>query len=84
MLGLLQQNPIIVDVGQKADATPDISLEFVVGMFSMAGVFLLVAVVGSLLVAAGIILSKRWRPPSASAGELTHTRLRIDDANSTK
>lgn len=84
MLALLQQNPIIVDVGQKADATPDISLEFVVGMFSMAGVFLLAAAVGSLLVAGGIIVSKRWRRPSASAGEPTHTRLRIDDPNSAK
>jgi hypothetical protein len=53
-------------------------------MFSMAGVFLLAAAGGSLLVAGGIIVSKRWRRPSASAGEPTHTRLRIDDPNSAK
>ena len=51
VLSLLQQNPIIVDVGKPPEATPDISLDFVVGMFALAGMFLLAALVGSLIVA---------------------------------
>jgi hypothetical protein len=36
VLFLLHQNPIIVDVGSQPDATGDISIDFVVGMFAMA------------------------------------------------
>jgi len=59
LLRFLQEKPIIVDVGKPPDPTPDISLNFVVGMFAMAGVFLLVAFVGSLIVAGVILFMKR-------------------------
>lgn len=78
---LLQPGPIIVDVGQPAETTPDISLDFVVGMFAMAGVFLLAALIGSAVVAGVILLRARRREASASAGAPTHTRLQIDQAN---
>ena len=75
----LQQNPIVVDLASKPEAAPDISLDVIVGMFAMAGVFLLVAALGSGLVAGGMILYKRWRdaaaPPTQSPH--THTSLRI-------
>jgi hypothetical protein len=75
---LLVQNPIIVDVGRQPDPTGDISIDFVVGMFALAGVLLLVAAVGCLIVAAVVIVIKRRRSASDDSGEMTsHTRLKI-------
>jgi len=74
----LQQNPIIVDVGERADPTADISLEFVVGMFSLAGVLLLAATLGSVIVAVVVILYKRRRAAlDTSETSTSHTRLKI-------
>jgi hypothetical protein len=74
----LVQNPIIVDVGRQPDPTGDISIEFVVGMFAMAGVLLAVAAVGCLIVAGIVILIKRRRAATDDSGEMTsHTRLKI-------
>ena len=63
MIALLSlvQNPIIVDVGKQPDPTGDISIDFVVGMFAMAGVLLAVAAVGCLIVAGAVVFIKRRR-----------------------
>jgi hypothetical protein len=76
LLRFLQEKPIIVDVGKPPDPTPDISLNFVVGMFAMAGVFLLVALVGSLIVA-GVILVMKRRQQRLAPDDPGHTTLRI-------
>jgi hypothetical protein len=76
LLRLLQEKPIIVDVGKPPDPTPDISLDFVVGMFAMAGIFLLVALVGSLIVA-GVILFMKRRQQRVSPDDPGHTTLRL-------
>jgi len=77
-LALLQQKPIIVDVGKQPTPTRDITFDFLVGMFTMAGVLLLAALVGSLLVAGGIILYKRRSGPSSTdTGNPGHTTLRL-------
>ena len=60
----------------RPDPTPDISLDFVVGMFAMAGVFLLVALVGSLIVA-GVILFMKRRQQRLAPDDPGHTTLRI-------
>lgn len=74
----LVQSPIIVDVGSQPEATGDISIQFVVGMFAMAGVLLLIAALGSLIVAGLVILYKRRRLSADDSGEMTsHTRLKI-------
>ncbi len=74
----LVQNPIIVDVGSQPDPTGDISIDFVVGMFAMAGVLLAVAVVGCLIVAGVVIFIKRRRSAMDDSNEMTsHTRLKI-------
>ena len=74
----LVQNPIIVDVGKQPYPTGDISIDFVIGMFAMAGVLLAVAVVGCLIVAVVVILVKRRRSAMDDSGEMTsHTRLKI-------
>lgn len=74
----LVQNPIIVDVGKQPDPTDDISLNFVVGMFEMAGVLLAVAAVGCLIVAGVVLFIKRRQAAKDDSGEMTsHTRLKI-------
>ena len=80
MISLLSlvQNPIIVDVGKQPDPTDDISLNFVVGMFAMAGVLLAVAAVGCLIVAGVVVLIKRRQLKNDDGSEMTsHTRLKI-------
>jgi hypothetical protein len=80
MISLLSlvQNPIIVDVGKQPDPTDDISLNFVVGMFAMAGVLLAVAAVGCLIVAGVVVLIKRRQSKNDDGSEMTsHTRLKI-------
>lgn len=74
----LVQNPIIVDVGKQPDPTGDISIDFVVGMFAMAGVLLAVAAVGCLIVAGVVVFVKRRQAAHDDSGEMTsHTRLKI-------
>jgi len=76
LLTLLQQNPIIVDVGKQPTPTRDVTFDFLAGMFAMAGLFVLAALIGSALVAGGIILYKR-RQSSTDTGQQDHTSLRI-------
>jgi hypothetical protein len=74
----LVQNPIIVDVGRQPDPTGDISIDFVVGMFAMAGVLLAVAAVGCLIVAGLVVFFKRRRSAMNDSDEMSsHTRLKI-------
>lgn len=80
MIALLSlvQNPIIVDVGKQPDPTGDISMDFVVGMFAMAGVLLAVAAIGCLIVAGVVVFIKRRQAANNDSGEMTsHTRLKI-------
>ncbi|HLG60033.1 MAG TPA: hypothetical protein VI485_32130 [Vicinamibacterales bacterium] len=77
VLALLQQTPIIIEVGKPPEATPDISIDFVVGMFAMAGIFLLAALIGSLVVAGSMLVYKRRQQKAASSNETSHTTLRI-------
>ena len=71
----LQQNPIVVEVAKQPPPTRDASIDAVLSIFALAGVFLLAAVVGSVLVAGGMVLYKRWK--GTPEGDATHTRLRI-------
>jgi predicted RND superfamily exporter protein len=74
----LVQNPIIVDVGRQPDPTGDISIDFVIGMFAMAGVLLAVAIAGCVIVAGIVIFIKRRRAAMDDSDETTsHTRLKI-------
>ena len=77
MLLFLQQKPIVVDLASQPEAAPDISLDVIVGMFAMAGVFLLVAALGSGLVAAGMLLYKRRRDASAPPTQSPHTHTSL-------
>jgi hypothetical protein len=71
----LPQNPIVVEVVKQPPPTRDASIDAVLSIFALAGVFLLAAAVGSALVAGAIVLYKRWR--GTPEGGASHTQLRI-------
>ena len=77
MFVFLAQEPIVVDLTAKAEPSRDISIEVVLAMFAVAGIFLLVAVIGCALVAGGMIGYKRWRDASAPPDEAQHTHIRL-------
>ena len=78
MFTRLAQDPIVVDLATQSPPSRDISIEVVLAMFAVAGIFLLVAAIGSAIVAGGILLYKRWKDAAAPQGsEPTHIRLGI-------
>ena len=74
---LIQQEPILVEVLRQPEAARDISLDVVLGMFSMAGVLLLCAALGGLVVGAIFIVIRRARDAKATPTDSDHVRLRI-------
>ena len=74
---LIQQEPIIVEVLKQPAATPDISVEVVLGMFELAGAALLVAALGGIVAGAIFIGVRRRRDASAPPTDTGHVRLRI-------
>jgi hypothetical protein len=76
VLSWIQQQPFIIDVSRQPEATPDISLSVVLAAFAMAGVALLVAAVGGLVVGAVFVAIRRFRD-TASPPANEHLRLRI-------
>jgi len=77
MLALLAQKPIVVDLTREQPTSHDISIDVVLGMFAMAGIFLLVALIGSSIVAGGMILYKRWRDSSGPSQTEPHTHIKL-------
>lgn len=78
MILFLQQTPIVVELKDKAEPARDISIDVVLGMFATAGWFLLAGAIGCGIVAAAVLLYKRWRDASAPMqAPHTHTRLQI-------
>ena len=74
---LFQQQPIVVDVIKQPPPARDISIDVVLGMFQMAGVLLLAAAVGGLIVGLIFIGIRRIRDASAASSESEHVKLRI-------
>jgi hypothetical protein len=79
VIRFLLQQPVIVDLADQPKPSQDISIDVILGMFAMAGALLLIAAIGSGIVAAGMLLYKRWRDASAPASQSphSHTSLRI-------
>ena len=73
----IQQEPIVVEVLRQPEAARDISVDVVIGMFSLAGVALLFAALGGLVVGAIFIGIRRFRDASAPPVETETLRLRI-------
>ena len=74
---LLQQEPIVVDVIKQPPPAKDISVDVILGMFQMAGVVLLAAAVGGLIVGLIFIAIRRFRDASAPSSDSDHVKLRI-------
>lgn len=79
MFSWIQQQPIVVEVLNQPTATKDISIDFVLAMFKMAGFAILFAAVGGLLVGGAFILIRRlrdnWAPSTPT--DPGHAKLRI-------
>ena len=73
----IQQEPIVVEILKQPEAARDISIDVVLGMFTMAGILLLVAAIGGLVAGAIFIGIRRFRDSSASPTDTRHLRLRI-------
>ena len=73
----LQQEPIVVDVIKQPPPAHDISVDVVLGMFQMAGVLLLAAAIGGVIVGLVFIWIRRLRDASAPPTDTEHVRLRI-------
>jgi hypothetical protein len=73
----LQQEPIVVDVIKQPPPAKDISIDVILGMFQMAGVVLLAAAVGGVIVGLIFIGIRRLRDASAPASDSEHVKLRI-------
>ena len=63
----LQQEPIVVEVIKQPQPTQDISIDYIITMFASAGVFLLIAAAGGILVGAIFIAIRRMQERSAPA-----------------
>ena len=72
----IQQAPVVVDVFKQPEVTRDISVDVVIGMFSMAGAVLLLAAIGGLVVGAIFVGVRRYRDASAPPTETTGLGLR--------
>ena len=74
----LQQEPIVVEVIKQPQPTRDISIDSIITMFQTAGLFLLAAALGGVIVGAIFIGIRRLRDASTPhTGETEHVRLRI-------
>ena len=73
----IQQEPIVVEVLRQPEAARDISVDVVIGMFWMAGVMVLGAVLGGLVVGAIFVGIRRFRESSAPPTDTNHVRLRL-------
>ena len=75
----LQDQPVVVDVIKQPPAAHDISIDYILTMFASAGVFLLIAAVGGLIVGAIFVAIRRMQDKSAPATnpDSSHLKLRI-------
>ena len=77
LLILLQQNPIVVETIRQPEPAQDISIQYVLGMFMMAGVVLLFAGVGGIVVGGLFVLYRKYREGSEPERPGDDLRLRI-------
>ena len=80
MLGFLQDKPIVVEVIRQPEVTRDVSVDAVLGMFALAGVFILIAIVGGLVVGGIYVWIRRKQDASAPSSDTpvtSHVKLQI-------
>ena len=69
--------PFIVDVSKQPVPTHDISIDVVLAAFASAGIALLVAAVGGVIVGAIFVMIRRYRDAHTTKTDSDHVRLRI-------
>ena len=73
-----EQPPIVVEVLKQPQATRDISIDYILTMFATAGVFLLIAAVGGIIVGGIIVAIRRMRDASKPPDpDSSHVKLRL-------
>ena len=72
----IQEEPIVVEVLNQPDFARDISVDVVLGMFALAGVMLLAAAIGGLVVGAVFVGIRRYRDATAPPADTETLRLR--------
>lgn len=80
MFAFLQDKPIVVEVLRQPEATRDVSVDAVLGMFALAGVAILLAALGGLIVGAIFVWIRRQQAASAPSTDTpvtSHVRLQI-------
>ena len=74
----LQDQPVVVDVIKQPPAAHDISIDYILTMFASAGVFLLVAALGGIVVGLIFVGIRRMQEKSAPPEpDSSHVKLRI-------
>jgi hypothetical protein len=76
----LLQKPIVVEVIRQPEVTRDVSVDAVLGMFALAGVAILFAIVGGLIVGGIFVWIRRMQnasAPSTDTSLSSHVRLQI-------
>ena len=75
---LFLQKPIVVDVLQQPPVTPEITItDVILGALGTAGLLMVAAALGGLMVGAVIIYFKKRAEASNAPHDTGHARLRI-------
>ena len=78
MFTLLQEKPFVVEIIRQPEVTRDVSVDAVLGMFALAGVAMLFAAIGGLLVGGVFVWIRRMQDASAASSDTpvtSHVKL---------
>jgi hypothetical protein len=80
VFALLQEKPFVVEIIRQPEVTRDVSVDAVLGMFALAGVAMLFAAIGGLIVGGIFVWFRRMQDASAQATDTvatSHVKLQI-------
>ena len=80
MLTLLQDKPNVVEVLRQPEVTRDVSVDAVLGMFALAGIAMLLAAIGGLVVGGIFVWIRRMQDSAAQSTDTpatSHVKLQI-------
>jgi hypothetical protein len=76
----LQEKPFVVEIIRQPEVTRDVSVDAVLGMFALAGVAMLFAAIGGLVVGGIFVWIRRMQDSAAQSTDTvatSHVRLQI-------
>ena len=80
MFTLLQEKPFVVEIIRQPEVTRDVSVDAVLGMFALAGIAMLFAAIGGLLVGGIFVWIRRMQDAAAQSADTpvtSHVKLQI-------